>query len=201
MLQATNSVFTDMDKNKVRIGLQIRDLRKAKGITLSAIAEKIGKSVGYVSQVERGVSSLPISVLQSMSEVLGVQITWFFHTDNQQKADEVNYVVRHDSRRSLDFSDTGIREELLSPWLSGDLLMILTTFSPGVETSNEARVRKGEEAGILQSGQLELTIGDKLFTLGKGDSFSIVGDELHFVKNPSLDEDAVVLWVMGSPGY
>jgi transcriptional regulator with XRE-family HTH domain len=201
MLQATNSVFTDMDKNKVRIGLQIRDLRKAKGITLSAIAEKIGKSVGYVSQVERGVSSLPISVLQSMSEVLGVQITWFFHTDNQQKADEVNYVVRHDSRRSLDFSDTGIREELLSPWLSGDLLMILTTFPPGVETSNEARVRKGEEAGILQSGQLELTIGDKLFTLGKGDSFSIVGDELHFVKNPSLDEDAVVLWVMGSPGY
>ena len=201
MFQATNSVFTDMDKNKVRIGLQIRDLRKAKGITLSAIAEKIGKSVGYVSQVERGVSSLPISVLQSMSEVLGVQITWFFHTDNQQKADEVNYVVRHDSRRSLDFSDTGIREQLLSPWLSGDLLMILTTFPPGVETSNEPRVRKGEEAGILQSGQLEITIGDKLFTLGKGDSFSIVGDELHFVKNPSLDEDAVVLWVMGSPGY
>ena len=201
MLQATNSVFTDMDKNKVRIGLQIRDLRKAKGITLSAIAEKIGKSVGYVSQVERGVSSLPISVLQSMSEVLGVQITWFFHTDNQQKADEVNYVVRHDSRRRLDFSDTGIREELLSPWLSGNLLMILTTFPPGVETSKEPRVRKGEEAGILQSGQLELTIGDKLFTLGQGDSFSIVGDEQHFVKNPSLDEDAVVLWVMGSPGY
>lgn len=201
MAQAINSVFTDMDKNKVRIGLQIRDLRKAKGITLSAIAEKIGKSVGYVSQVERGVSSLPISVLQSMSEVLGVQITWFFHTDNQQKADEVNCVVRHDSRRSLDFSDTGIREELLSPWLSGDLLMILTTFPPGVETNKEPRIRKGEEAGIVQSGQLELTIGDKLFTLRKGDSFSIVGDELHFVKNPSLDEDAVVLWVMGSPGY
>ncbi len=63
MLQSTNSVFTDMDKNKARIGLQIRDLRKAKGITLSAIAEKISRSVGYVSQVERGVSSLTISVL------------------------------------------------------------------------------------------------------------------------------------------
>ena len=89
MPQTTHSVFTDMDKNKARIGLQIRDLRKAKGITLSAIAEKIGKSVGYVSQVERGVSSLPISVLQSISVVLGVQITWFFHSDNQQKLDEV----------------------------------------------------------------------------------------------------------------
>ncbi len=201
MSQTTHSVFTDMDKNKVRIGLQIRDLRKAKGITLSAIAEKIGKSVGYVSQVERGVSSLPISVLQSISEVLGVQITWFFHTDNQQKVDEVNHVVRHDSRRSLDFFGTGIREELLSPWLSGDILMILTTFSPGVETSKEPRKRKGEEAGFVKSGVLELTIGDKLYILGEGDSFSIVGEEPHFVKNPSADEEAVVLWVMGSPGY
>lgn len=201
MLQATNSVFTDMDKNKVRIGLQIRDLRKAKGITLSTIAEKISRSVGYVSQVERGVSSLPISVLQAISEVLGVQITWFFHTENQQKIDEVNYVVRHDSRRTLDFSDTGIREELLSPWLNGDLIMILTTFPPGVETSKDPRVRKGQEAGVLQSGELELTIGDKSFVLGKGDSFSIVGDEPHFMKNLSLDKDAVVLWVMGSPGY
>jgi transcriptional regulator with XRE-family HTH domain len=201
MLQSTNSVFTDMDKNKVRIGLQIRDLRKAKGITLSAIAEKISRSVGYVSQVERGVSSLPISVLQAISEVLGVQITWFFHTENQQKIDEVNYVVRHNSRRTLDFTDTGIREELLSPWLSGDLIMILTTFPPGVETSREPRIRKGQEAGVLQSGELELTIGDKCFMLSKGDSFSIVGDEPHFMKNSSLDEDAVVLWVMGSPGY
>ncbi|MFT7491430.1 MAG: transcriptional regulator with XRE-family HTH domain [Pseudohongiellaceae bacterium] len=201
MLQLTNSVFTDIDKNKVRIGLQIRDLRKAKGITLSAIAEKISRSVGYVSQVERGVSSLSISVLQAISEVLGVQITWFFHTENQQQIDEVNYVVRHNSRRTLGFADTGIREELLSPMLSGDLIMVLTTFPPGVATSKEPRIRKGQEAGVLQSGELELTIGDKFFILGKGDSFSIVGDEPHVVRNSSLDEDAVVLWVMGSPGY
>ena len=79
--------------------------------------------------------------------------------------------------------------------------MLLTTFPPGVKTSKEPRIRKGQEAGVLQSGELELTIGDKFFTLGKGDSFSIVGDEPHFMKNSSLDKDAVVLWVMGSPGY
>ncbi len=201
MSQSASSVFADMDKNKIRIGHQIRDLRKAKGITLSYIAEKIGKSVGYVSQVERGVSSLPISVLQAISEVLGVQITWFFHTENQQKTDEINYVVRSDSRRSLDFSDTGISEELLSPRLSGDLLMILTTFSPGAETGKEPRKRKGEEGGYIKSGVLELTIGTKRFNLKEGDSFSIVGDDPHFVRNPSSDQDTVVLWVMTPPVY
>ncbi len=67
MLQTTHSVFSDMDKNKVRLGLQLRDLRKAKGITLSAIDEKLGRSVGYVGQVVRGFSSMPSSVLTAIS--------------------------------------------------------------------------------------------------------------------------------------
>ena len=199
MTQPTS--VTDLDKSdhdQIRIGLQIRDLRKSKGITLSDMAKKIGKSVGYISQVERGVSSLPIPVLQMISEVLDVPITWFFHTDTQQQSDEINNVVRKHARRHLDFFGTGIREELLSPWMSGGLLMILTTFSPLASSDDEPRKRKGEEAGYVKSGTIELTIGENSFILNRGDSFSITGEEPHFVKNPSEDEDAVVIWVMNN---
>lgn len=185
----------------IRIGRQIRDLRKAKGITLSTIATKIGRSVGYVSQVERGVSSLPIPVLQAISEVLEVQITWFFHTDQQQDSDEVGYVVRKDARRQLDFFGTGIKEELLSPWMNSDLVMILTTFSPLAESDKQPRKRNGEEAGYIQSGELDLTIGERHFSLSAGDSFLIKGNEPHFIKNLSEVENTVVLWVMSSPNY
>lgn len=188
------------DSENLRIGSQIRDLRKAKGITLVAMAEKIKRSVGYVSQVERGVSSLPIPVLQAISEVLGVQISWFFHTDQNSPMDEVNYIVRQDARRSLNFSGTGIREELLSPRLSGQLQMILTIFSPGAG-SRESRERKGEEGGFVQSGSLELGIGNKVFQLKTGDSFSLTGDEPHWVLNSSLDEDAVVIWTLVGASY
>ncbi|WP_036229683.1 helix-turn-helix domain-containing protein [Marinobacterium jannaschii] len=190
-----------IDSENLRIGRQIRDLRKAKGITLVSMAEAIGKSVGYVSQVERGVSSLPIPVLQAISEVLGVQISWFFHTDQQAPMAELNHVVRADNRRRLDFAGTGISEELLSPRLSGQLQMIMTTFAPGAETGKESRKRKGEEGGFVQSGTLELSIGDKTFLLQQGDSFSITGDEPHFARNPSADEDAVVIWMMTPAGY
>ncbi|WP_293267844.1 XRE family transcriptional regulator [Neptunomonas sp.] len=188
------------DSENLRIGSQIRDLRKAKGITLIVMAERINRSVGYVSQVERGVSSLPIPVLQAISEVLGVQISWFFHTDQHPPMDELHHVVRRSSRRSLNFAGTGIREELLSPRLSGQLQMILTTFSPGAG-SRESRERKGEEAGFIQSGTLELGVGSKVFQLQAGDSFSLTGDEPHWVLNPSRDEEAVVIWTLAGASY
>jgi len=190
-----------IDSENLRIGRQIRDLRKAKGITLVSMAESIGKSVGYVSQVERGVSSLPIPVLQAISEVLGVQISWFFHADQQAPMDELNHVVRAAGRRRLDYAGTGISEELLSPRLSGQLQMIMTTFAPGAETGKESRKRKGEEGGYIQSGSLELRVGEKTFLLQQGDSFTITGDEPHFARNPSEEEDAVVVWVVTPAGY
>lgn len=200
MKQSKATSSTSVDAENLRIGRQIRDLRKAKGITLTTMAEKIGRSTGYVSQVERGVSALPIPVLQAISELLGVNISWFFHTDSKVCEDELNYVVRSGSRRSLNFAGTGIREELLSPRLSGQLQMILTTFAPGAG-STESRQRKGEEAGLVQSGTLELGIGDKVFQLQAGDSFSLNDDQPHWVRNPSDEEEAVVVWTLAGAGY
>ncbi|MCV2401922.1 helix-turn-helix domain-containing protein [Marinomonas sp. C2222] len=187
------------DLESLKIGRQIRDLRKAKGVTLIDMAERINRSVGYVSQVERGVSSLPIPILQSICKVLDVQLSWFFHTDLEMPIDEINHIVRSEARRSLNFAGTGIREELLSPRLSGQLQMILTTFAPGSGT--KSRERKGEEGGLLQSGTLEIGIGDKSFVLKAGDSFVLNGDDPHWVRNPSKTEDAVVVWTIADGGY
>lgn len=199
MNQQNSQGRASADSENLRIGAQIRDLRKAKGITLIAMAERIKRSVGYVSQVERGVSSLPIPVLQSISEVLGVSISWFFHTDHPAPFDEHNYIVRHDSRRSLNFTGTGIREELLSTRLSGQIQMILTTFAPGAG-SRTSRQRKGEEVGLVQSGVLELGVGDKIFQLQAGDSFSLTSDEAHWARNPSKEE-TIVVWALAGSSY
>jgi len=191
------------NQGNLRLGQQIRDLRKSKGMTISYLAHKIGKSVGYLSQVERGVSTLPIPVLQAISEELDVQITWFFHTDSPQKEDEIEHIVRHNTRRHLEFSGTGISEELLSPRLSGDIMLLQTILEPGTRSDPEPRKRKGgEEAGVILSGTLGLTIGEKHFTLEKGDSFSINADDpQHFYNNPSKKDKTVIIWVLTSQKY
>lgn len=189
---------TRLDPDNLRIGRQIRDLRKSKRVTLVELAQQINKSVGYLSQVERGVSALPIPVLQAISTALDVQISWFFHSDSEAPADEQGFVVRSQSRRTLDYSGMGIREELLSPRLSGQLQMIMTTLEPGASGGKEPRQRQGEEGGYVRSGCLELTIGDRVFLLNAGDSFTISGDEPHLVRNPS-SEDTEVVWVLVGP--
>ena len=200
MLKVVSNNDSSLETDNLRVGRQIRDLRKAKGYTLSYVAERIEKSVGYVSQVERGVSALPIPLLQKISDLLEVQITWFFHADKEQKSDEINVIVRKNARRTLDFSGTGISEELLSPRLSGELLMIQTTLEPLAQSDEQPReIKSTEEAGVVQAGTLELTIGEKQFTLQEGDSFSILADDEFSYQNPSKDEKTVIIWVM-TPG-
>ena len=60
------------------LGDEIRQLRKVRGVTLQQMADAIGKSVGFLSQVERNKTKPSVAALQDISEVLGVHIGWFF---------------------------------------------------------------------------------------------------------------------------
>ncbi len=188
------------ESDALLIGKQIRDLRKSRKMTLSELAARVNRSVGYLSQVERGVSSLPIGVLQSISDALGVRVSWFFQPGDDQPEDEREYVVRASQRRAMAFAGIGAREELLSPRLSGQLILIMTRLEPGGSGGEVPRQRKGEEAGYVDAGQLELTIGDRTFLLESGDSFSITGDEPHLIYNPGETETRVI-WVMTGVDY
>lgn len=186
--------------DNLQIGIQIRDLRKARGITLQQMAAHIGRSVGYTSQVERGQSNLPIPVLQAISERLDVPMSWFFQGERPVPSNERDCIVRQQNRKCLNFAGTGIREELLSPRVSDELKMVVTTFEPGAG-SKEPRARKGPEAGVVQTGTLLLGFGDEVHTLHAGDSFSLTGESPHWVMNGSQTEPCVVIWSLVGQVY
>lgn len=188
-------------EDSLRLGKMVRDLRKAKGLTLQQVSQEVGRSVGYLSQVERGASDVSIPTLQSISDLLGVQLTWFFHADKKQPIEELGLVVRGENRRRLDYFGSGITEELLSPSLAGELLMLLTTFAPKAETDVAQRKRRGEEAAYISSGQLEIKIDQKEFRLEAGDSFSIAKQQSFFARNPSRTHSAELIWVITPPNY
>jgi len=182
------------------IGQQIRDLRKAKGLSTTSLADAIGRSAGYVNNIENERTEVTVTGLNQISEALGVHISWFFQASNMPDPAEVGYVVRHDNRRQLNLAGAGIYEELLSPSVTDEIQMVLSRFSPGAVTGSKPTKIDAEMAGFVLSGTLDINIDDKSFHLESGDSFMVPRGAARKCTNRS-SEDAVTVWINTPPVY
>ena len=67
-----------MNRNSINVGKKIKTYRKAKKYTLKNLAEKTGLSIGFLSQLERGMTTIAIDSLFNLANVLDVDIMDFF---------------------------------------------------------------------------------------------------------------------------
>ena len=179
------------------LGADLRTLRKARHVTLVELAETCGKSVGWLSQVERDISHPSIEELKGLAQALDVSVSIFF---GQAPAipEEEGYVVRSQARRRVGSGENGLTEELLSPDLTDDFEMFHSTFEAGAEMRT-FDTRPTQEVGYLISGKLRLWVGARQFDVEPGDSFRIRGEPYRW-SNP-WDEEAVAIWVIAPPVY
>jgi len=179
------------------VGTDIRALRKSRSLTLMDFAEQLNRSVGFVSQIERGISEPSIQDLRKIAALFDVPISFFFgNTASNPK--EAHYVVRAGERRKLGNPEAGLVEELLSPDLGGSFETIRSEFAPGAALT-ETTKRDTEEAGYVVSGTLELEINGQWHTLNEGDSFRFAG-EPHRWRN-TTKKPAILIWVISPPVY
>ncbi len=176
------------------IGKQIRELRKARGMTLMDVADKINRSVGYISQVERDKSEVTIASLNQIADALQVDLSFFFDQQQKQHNEESAYIVRSDNRRQLNFIGAGMDESLLSPNLSGESLMILNESQPGSSSGGLIK-RDVEMSGYILSGSLKLILEKSNFILNQGDSFVLPRNVLHDFENVGK-ENCQVIWYL-----
>ncbi len=180
------------------LGAELRGLRKAHRLTLQALAEKSGKSVSFLSKIERGLARPSITALQDIAEALEVPIGWFFQNDGPVPADERPYIVRAGRRRRLTYSGVtttdymGFTDYLLSANLDGQLALGISHYEPGGTAGDDLYTHQGEEAGLVLEGEIELKLGDDVFRLGPGDSFSFPASIPHTYRNPGKIKSAIV---------
>lgn len=179
------------------LGADLRALRKTRGFTLTELADRMDRSVGWLSQVERDKSAPSISDLRDLARCLGVPMSMLFGHD-AVPAQEQGYIVRASGRRPMGSGEEGLIEELLSPDLTDDFEMVHSTFQPHSKLKQPIR-RPTQEVGYVISGQLDLQIGDRRFTVSTGDSFRIRGEAYQWF-NP-YDTPAIAIWVIAPPVY
>ena len=178
------------------LGADLRALRKARGLTLHALAQQLGRSIGWVSQIERDLSAPDHDDLRQIAKSLCVPVSLFFgHT--KAPAHEHGHVVRADARRAIGAAN-GLTESLVSPDLTDEFEVVHSVFAPGAARLATI-TRPTQEVGFVISGRLTLQIAGQTHELGPGDSFRIRAEPFKWsAPNP---EQAVVLWVIAPPVY
>lgn len=188
------SIATDNAGNidAILIGARIRELRKAQGLSLADLSDKTGLSTGYISQIERDISDPSYRALGEIAKGLGVGISWFL-TNQSNRTVEDEHVVRARARKSLHYLH-GVTDQLASPNLKSQLMMVVSRIEPGRHTpEEEPTIHDGEEAGFVLEGKLELWFDDDHVILEPGDSYWFPGRTPHRYGNPGKTDTLVLV--------
>ncbi|WP_193760381.1 helix-turn-helix domain-containing protein [Bradyrhizobium yuanmingense] len=180
----------------VAVGRRIRDLRRTRQFSLETVAARTELSIGFLSQIERGLSSPSLRVLATLADVLGVGIAALFGASPSADGASDQVVTRGAQRPELKLWRTGVSKQLLSPASSDNKLnLFLVHLEAGGSTGDELYTHDGEEAGLVLEGEMMLTVDSKTWSLKTGDSFRFASRRPHRFSNPAQDAKAVVLWV------
>lgn len=179
------------------VGSDIRALRKSRGLTLNELCDALGRSIGWLSQVERGQTNPSIPDLKAIATHFAVPVSFFFRNADAP-ADERGWIVRAHSRAAMGSPEDGLTEELLSPDLGGEFEIIRSVFAPGARREVMA-ARDTQDGGYVISGELEITIGGQTFVLGAGDSFQF--DRQPYGWSNKGNRPAEVIWIISPPTY
>jgi len=186
-----------------QIGQEIRTLRRLRGMTMKDLAERIGKTIGFISQVERGLSRPSLATLQDCSDALDVPLAWLFRSgdeDDAAESAEKRYILRRERRRPKAPTRHGTTEYLgmddflATPESYRNMGLGITRFRAGGGTgATEEKVEFGF-IGLLREGEMALTIDGETIALNQGDAFYVPARTPYRLANRAQAE-AEFVWV------
>ena len=184
----------------VSLGSEVRQVRKARGLTLKDLSGSAGISVSHLSAIERGTTNPSFEIVHKLATALGISADWFFARRSGDGPLERAYVVRHQNRRNLNtlygegIASLGLSDELLSSSIGGSFFMGIAVYEPRSSRPGHPMYQHvGEQHGYILKGQLQLQIGDERIELNEGDSYSFPTSILHNARNVT-DQPCKLIW-------
>ncbi len=179
----------------MQIGEKIKRMRLRLGLTQEELAARTELSKGFISQLERDLTSPSIATLMDIVETLGSDIGSFFNEAAPEKVvyGAADVFVKEDTelKNEVCWLITSAQKNALEP--------ILVTLAPDGKTL-EDDPHEGEEFGYVLSGTVTLYLGERRFKIKKGDSFYFKPQSVHHLEN-SGKKEARLLWVSTPPSF
>ena len=173
------------------IGRKIKELRLQNDLTLENLASRSELTKGFLSQVERNLTSPSISTLEDILEALGTNLSDFFREEKEEQ------VVFSTQDFFVDEQDDYTIEWVIPNAQKNEMEPILLTLHPHKQ-SQELQSHQGEEFGYVLKGAVTLDQGNKKYKIKAKETFYINGKTNHYLYNHG-SSDAVGLGITTPP--
>lgn len=198
--RAGNLLMSAIDTNTKRppkgqpsqLGAAIRQRRKAMGKTLVQVAGETQLTTGFISQVERGISSPSLSSLMAIAAALSTSVEQLLSVP-----DTLREYTPADARQSYALGTNGRFYEKLGPGFSGALMYPTIIHRPPGHES-EKMCHPGEVFFHLMVGQIEYHLDGTVFVMNPGDSLHHDTNKPHFSRVLG-DQETTEMWVSTTP--
>lgn len=168
---------------------QIKALRSKQNKTLKNLSEETGLSVSFLSQVERGESSLAITSLNKIASALNVHIKTFFEPEHAQdfKISPSNIEPFKLERSEQEFL------RVSSEFENRKLDSYMVRVPPN--NYSEAASHDGEEMYYVIEGKATFFVNEEKYSISKGEMIHYPSRFKHYYKNET-EKDLVILCIL-----
>ena len=175
----------------MKIGSKIKRMRIQQELTLEELASRCELTKGFLSQLERDLTSPSIATLSDILEALGSSLSEFF-TDSPEE--QIVF------RQADFFEDT--RDSCTSRWIvpntqKNQMEPVLVEIPTGGKSFSSGP-HNGEASGYVVTASVVLVTDTASYPVRKGETFYLDGKSTHYIRNDKK-QTAQVLWVCTPP--
>jgi transcriptional regulator with XRE-family HTH domain len=177
----------------VDVGQRLKAMRTARGMSQRQLADASGVANGLISMVELNRTSPSIASMKKILSGMKVPLSEFFAIDAE--ADEPIFFAKDELRsisRPADGNGGAIELRQIGNAMQHQIQMLHERYEPGADTGEELYAHEAEEAGIVISGSIEVTVGGELRVLKPGDAYIFDSRKPHRFRNIGSEECVVV---------
>ncbi len=183
----------DLNENAAQtlltIGRRIREIRKARGMTLQALTDKCGLSSSMLSLVERGIASPSIGSLIVVSEALGTTMSELIGGGDEESS---KIVTRAEDAKIVETEAHVIRRMMKEDRTRG-ITVAINEYAPRTGSNENPLQHEGYEYGLVLEGQLTVEVDDVSHVLNVGDLIAYPSRRSHRIWNNG-DSVARTVW-------
>jgi transcriptional regulator with XRE-family HTH domain len=172
----------------IDVGTRLRSIRTAFGISQRELARRAGVTNGLISLIEQNRVSPSVSSLKKVLDGVPMSLAEFFTMD-LAAAPQAFY----GADELVELGNEQVSLRLVAAQRPGRQMSVLhERYAPGAATGEEMLAHRGEEAGVVIRGRIELTVSGATRVLGPGEAYYFASQLPHRFRNAGREPCEII---------